>query len=129
VAVIAFSATALGLATRYQDHIGLIGGIGAVVTTVGAIMSMFGSIVPLMVGSIMLMFDLARIGLLSWVIPVVQLVNVIVAVPFAVAQPNLDDASTRAFLVALLAPYVVTWLALGVRLLRGLPAAEHASAG
>ena len=52
-----------------------------------------------------------------------------VAVPFAVAQPNLDDAGTRAFLVALLVPYVVTWLALGVHLLRGLPAAEHASGG
>jgi hypothetical protein len=129
MAVFAFSATALGLAWRFQDHIGPLGGLGAVVTTVGAIVSMVGSIVPLMVGSAMLMVALARIGVLSWVIPVVQLVSVIVAVPFAVAQPNLDDAGTRAFLVALLVPYMVTWLALGVQLLRGLPAAEHASGG
>jgi hypothetical protein len=129
VAVIAFSATALGLAWRFQDHIGPLGGLGALVTTVGALVSMVGSIVPLLVGSAMLMLDLARIGVLSWVIPVVQVVSVIVAVPFAVAQPNLDDVGTRALMVALLAPYVVTWLAIGVHILRGLPAAEQASGG
>ena len=63
----------------------------------------------------MLMSDLARIGVLSWVIPIVQVVSVIVAFPFAVAQPNLDDAGARALIVALLAPYLVTWLAIGVQ--------------
>jgi hypothetical protein len=129
VAVIAFSATALGLASRFQDHIGPIGGLGALVTACGAVLSMFGYIVPLLVGSAMLMFDLARIGVISWVIPVVQVVTVIAAVAFAVAQPNLDDAGTRALMVALLAPYLVTWIAVGVHLLRGLPAAEEASGG
>jgi len=122
VAVFAFSATALGLAWRFQDHIGPIGGLGALVTTFGAVMSMFGSIVPLLVGSAMLMLDLARIGVLSWVIPVVQVVTVIGAVAFAVSQPNLDDVGTRALMVAMLAPYLVTWLAIGVHLLRESPA-------
>jgi hypothetical protein len=127
VGVIAFSATALGLAWRFQDHIGPLGGLGALVTTVGALVSMVGSIVPLLVGSAMLMLDLARIGVLSWVIPVVQVISVIVAVPFTVAQPNLDDVGTRALMVALLAPYVVTWLAIGVQLLRGLPRVQATS--
>ena len=127
VAVIAFSATALGLAWRFADHIGPLGGLGAIVTTFGAVMSMFGSVVPLLVGSAMLMVDLARIGVFSWVIPVVQIVTVIVAVAFAVGQPNLDDAGTRALMVALLAPYLVTWLAIGVQLLRGLPKLQATS--
>ena len=88
-------------------------------------MSMFGSIVPLLVGSAMLMLDLARIGVLSWIIPVVQVVTVIAAVAFAVAQPNLDDVGTRALMVALLAPYLVTWLAIGVHLIRELPPATR----
>ena len=96
VGVFAFSATALGLAWRFQDHLGPIGSLGAMVTTLGAVMSMFGSIVPLLVGSAMLMLDLARIGVFSWAIPVVQVVSVIAAVVFTVAQPNLDDAGTRA---------------------------------
>jgi hypothetical protein len=129
VGVFAFSATALGLAWRFQDHIGPIGSLGAMVTTLGAVLSMFGSLVPLLVGSAMLMLDLARIGVFSWAIPVVQVVSVIAAVVFTVAQPNLDDAGTRALMVALLAPYLVTWIAIGVQLFRGLPAAEHASGG
>jgi hypothetical protein len=128
VVVVAFSATALGLAWRFQDHIGPIGGLGALVTTFGAAMSMFGSIVPLLVGSAMLTLDLARIGVLSWIIPVVQVVSVIAAVAFAVAQPNLDDVGTRALMVALLAPYLVTWLAIGVHLVRDSPPA-HATSG
>ena len=124
VAVIAISATALGLASRFQDHIGPLGGLGALVTTIGAFMSMFGSVVPLLVGSAMLMLDLARIGVFSWVIPVVQLITVIAAVAFAVAQPNLDDAGTRALMVALLAPYVLTWFAIGASLFRGVPPAQ-----
>jgi hypothetical protein len=127
VAVFAFSATALGLAWRFQAHIGPIGGLGALATTFGAVMSMFGSIVPLLVGSAVLMLDLARIGVLSWVIPVVQVVTVIAAVAFTVAQPNLDDMGTRALMVALLAPYLLTWLAIGVHLLRELPPAQATS--
>jgi len=127
VAVFAFSATALGLAWRFQDHIGPIGGLGALVTTFGAVMSMGGSIVPLLIGSAMLMLDLARIGVLSRVIPVVQLITVIVAIVLAATQPNLDDVGTRALMVALLAPYLVTWLEIGVQLLRGLPSAEATS--
>jgi hypothetical protein len=127
VGVIAFSAAALGLAWRFQDHIGPLGGLGAIMTTFGAVLSMVGSVVPLLVGSAMLMLDLARIGLISWVIPVVQLVSVIAGIVFAVGQPNLDDAGTRALMVALLAPYLVTWLALGVQLLRGLPQPQATS--
>ena len=129
VAVIAISATALGLAWRYQDHIGPLGSLGAIITTIGAVLSMGASIVPLLIGSAMLMLDLARLGVLSWVIPVVQVLTVIAAVAFAVAQPNLDDLGTRALLVALLAPYVVTWLAMGVQLFRGLPGRERVSVG
>jgi hypothetical protein len=129
VGVIAFSAAALGLAWRFQDHIGPLGGLGAIVTTFGAVMSMFASIVPLLVGSAMLMWDLARIGVMSWVIPVVQTGTVIATVTFAVARPNLDDAGTRALLVAVLAPYLVTWIAIGIQLVRGSPRSTEQPSG
>jgi hypothetical protein len=129
VAVIAFSGTALGLASRFQDHIGPAGGLGALVTTLGAVMSMFGFIVPLVVGTAMLTFDLARIRVVSWVVPIVHLTTTILTVGLAIAQPNLDDLGIRALFVALLVPYLLTWLWMGVSLFRGVPAAGHAPGG
>jgi hypothetical protein len=130
VGVVAFSAAAVGLASRFEDHIGRLGGLGAILTTVGAIMSMFGFglLVPMVIGSAMLMGALARIGVISWVIPVVQLVTMGAIVVFAASQPNLDDTGTRALLFAVLAPYLLTWIATGVSLLRRVPQAQAPTA-
>jgi hypothetical protein len=38
------------------------------------------------------------------------------------------DASTRALFVAILLPYVLTWIAIGVSLVRGIPRLASASA-
>jgi hypothetical protein len=129
VGAIAFMAVAIGLAMRFQDRIGVIGGLGAALTALGALASMVGYIVPLVAGTAMLTIDLARTRVVSWVIPIVQLASAIVTIGLALAQPNLDDLRIRALLVALLAPYLLTWIWMGVSLFRGVPAAGHAPGG
>jgi hypothetical protein len=63
----------------------------------------------------------------SWVIPIVHLATTIVTVWLALAQPDLDDPGIRAAVVAVLAPYLLTWTWLGVTLFRGVPATGHAT--
>jgi hypothetical protein len=128
VGAIAFVAAALGLAWRFHDRIGPLGGFGAIVTTLGAILSLGMSVVPLLVGSAMLMWDLARIGVVSWVIPIVQLASAIVlTVGLVVWQPGIGDTGNRALFVALFTPYLVTWVVIGVSLSRGVPQAQATS--
>jgi len=129
IGAIAFASAALGLLSRFQDRIGAIGGLGAALAALGALASMGGFIVPLVVGTAMLTFDLARIRVVSWLIPIVHLTTTIPIVGFALAQPNLDDLGIRALLVALFVPYLLTWIWMGVSLFRGVPAAGHAPGG
>ena len=125
VGAIAFAAASLGLAWRFHDRIGPLGGLGAIVTTLGAIMSLGVSVVPLMVGSAMLMWDLARIGVVSRLIPIVEFASAIaITVGLVVWQAGIGDTGSRALFVALFAPYLVTWFAIGVSLFRGLPQAQ-----
>jgi hypothetical protein len=125
VGAIAFVAAALGLAWRFHDRIGPLGALGAIVTTLGAILSLGVSVVPLLVGSVMLMWDLARIGVVSWLIPIAQFASVIVfTIGLVVWQPGIGDSGNRAVFVALFTPYLVTWVAIGVSLFRGLPQAQ-----
>ena len=129
VEVGAFSAAAVGLSWRFQDHIGLFGGLGAILTMVGAIMTMFGLgfLVGMLVGSAMLTGALARIGVFSWVIPAVHVVTVGAMVLFAGSQPHLDDWGTRALLFAVFTPYLLTWIAMGVSLLRRVARSQATS--
>jgi hypothetical protein len=129
VGAIAFMAAAIGIAMRFQDRLGAIGGLGAALTALGALASMVGFIVPLVAGTAMLTFDLARTRVVSWTIPIVHLATSIVIIGLALAQPNVDDLGIRALFVGLLAPYLLTWIWMGVSLFRGVPAAGQASAG
>lgn len=129
VGAIGFIAAALGLAARFQDRIGGMGGMGVLITVLGGLTSMAGFIVPLVVGTATLTLDLARIRVVSWVVPIVHLSTAIPTIGLALAQPNLDDLGTRALLVALLLPYCLTWTWMGVSLYRRVPAAGHAPGG
>jgi hypothetical protein len=129
VAAIAFSAVAIGLAGRFQDRVGLLGAIGAPLMTLGAVLSLGVSLVPLLVGSAMLMWDLARIGIVFRLVPIVHLASAIVfALAYVVGQPSIVDGVSRALFVGLLVPYLVTWVSIGVSLLRGVPLPRATSA-
>ena len=128
VAAIAFSAAAIGLAGRFQDRVGLLGAVGAPLVALGALMSLGVTLVPLLVGSAMLMWDLARIGVVSRLVPIVHLATATVfALAYLVGQPSIAEGAGRALFVGLLGPYLVTWVALGVSLVRGLPHAPATS--
>jgi hypothetical protein len=129
VGSLAFLAAGVGLASRFQDRLGMLGSFGSLVLIVGALTSFTGFIVPLVVGSAMLMWDLARLGVVRRLVPIVQLVSAIAATALALAQPDLDDAGNRAFLAAAVAPFLVTWVVIGVSMLRGEAAAEPAPGG
>lgn len=120
VATIAYSAAALGLASRFGDRVGRLGAIGAVLVAVGAASSMFGSVVVMPVGSAMLMWGLARNGVVPRTLAIVHVAAAIaLGLAFLVPQSSLADARIRALLVAVVAPYVATWIAIGVSLLGG----------
>jgi hypothetical protein len=122
VATIAYSAAALGLVVRFQDRVSPLGGLGATLVVVGAATSMVGSLVAMPVGSVMLMWDLARIGVVPRPLAIVHGAAAIALGLGFVAAPLSDvDAAHRAAGMAILAPYVVTWVAIGVSLLRGGP--------
>lgn len=129
VAAIAFSTAGIGLAFRFQDRVGPLGGFGALLVTLGAITSMVGSVVLMPIGSVLLMWDLARSGVVPWLLSIAHVAAaIVVGVGLVVGHPNVADESNRALFVAILVPYVVTWIAIGVSLVRGVPQVASASA-
>jgi hypothetical protein len=118
--VIAFSAVALGLAFRFPDRVGPLAPLGAILVTAGAVGSMFGNVMAMAVGSLILMWDLARSGVVPWPLSIAHIAAAVVLLLASVVwQPGTIEVSARALFVAVLAPYVATWIALGVFLLRG----------
>jgi hypothetical protein len=131
VGAIAFMAAALGLAWLYQDRVGLVGALGAVSVTVGALASAGGSIVIVMlpVGSAMLTWDLGRRGVLSRLVSLTHVAAAIVlAAGLVVAHLDPGDAGNRALFAALFTPYLVTWVAIGASLIHGVPKPQTTSA-
>jgi hypothetical protein len=117
---IAFAATALGLVRLLNDRVSMLGVVGAVVAALGSLLS--GSEdwariapAPLLVGSAMLMWDLAGIGVVSRWIPIVQGP---IAIGYTVSLLLGPPAS------GLLFPLLLSWVAIGVSLIRGVPQAQ-----
>lgn len=111
----AFLAAALGLAWRFQDRVSLLSVAGALLAAWGAFLIIAGGhplIVTLPVGSAMLMWDLARIGVVPWLLAIAHAASVI---GLAVALVGVT------FLAPLGILYPVTWVAIGVSLVRGVP--------
>jgi hypothetical protein len=116
---IAFLVAALGLAWLYQDRVGPLGNLGAIAVVLGAFTTISSGIAaPIFVGSAMLMWDLARIGVVSWLVPIV---HVATAVLFIVGIPNVFSGASFSL-------YLVTWGAVGVMLIRGVPQVHAPSA-
>jgi hypothetical protein len=125
---IAFSLCAFGLAWRFQDRAGPLCPIGALLVSLGAGVSMFGSIWLLVIGSGMLMWDLARIGVVPWSRSILHLAAAgVVVMASVMGLPDPIEPASRGLLVAIFVPYLVTWLAIGMTLLRGVPQAQATS--
>ena len=127
--LVAFPATAFFLAWLFQDDVSLVGTFGALLVMLGTTILLFSAfVVPLAVGSAMLTWRLARIGVVPWLVPVVQATTAILfAVGLSVGLGSAQGITSRAVFAVLFTPYLLTWCAIGVSLIRGLPQAQPRS--
>jgi hypothetical protein len=126
--MIAVIAAALGLALQFLDRIGRLGAVGVILVVLGSAM-IVGSYVPglamIPVGSAMLMWDLARIGVLSRRASIAHLAAVAILLP-GLAVVLYSQTNYALVLVGGLS-YLLSWIAIGVSLIRGVPKARAAS--
>jgi hypothetical protein len=133
--MIAFIASVLGLAWRFRDHIGPLGILGAILVP-GAILVTLGAttivgpnaafLAVMPVGSAMLMWDLARIGVLSRRASIAHLAAAVTFV-IGLAVALLTQGNPALGLVGGVS-YLLSWIAIGVSLIRDVPQAYAASA-
>ncbi|HEU5202682.1 MAG TPA: hypothetical protein VFU17_00150 [Candidatus Limnocylindrales bacterium] len=122
---IAFLAAAFGLALQFGDRIGRLGAFGAILVALGfaAIIGAYvAGLALLPVGSAMLMGDLARIGVISRRAAIAHLATVGILLPgLAVVLITQTD-----FAIAVVGAvsYLLSWIAIGVSLFRGVPKAQ-----
>jgi hypothetical protein len=122
---IAFVVTALGLVRLLSDRVSMLGVVGAVLAVLGALGPASNdadwariAAAPLLVGSAMLMWDLAGIGVVSRWIPIVQGST---AIGYTVSL-FLGPPAAGLFI-----PFALSWVAIGVSLIRGVPQAQARS--
>jgi hypothetical protein len=128
---IAFLVAALGTALLYRDRVGPLGGFGALVMTLGALTVIGAGLAdPLFVGSAMLMVDLARVGVVSRLVPIVHVATAILFVSGVTSgQATIDPGGLRNWLSAVSFTFwMATWGAIGVSLIRGVRKAQAPSA-
>jgi hypothetical protein len=127
------SVTAIGLSWRFQDQLspigsvgGLLGGLGILLSTLGA----YAAGVLLPIGSAALAWDLGRAGVLPrWVSIVHALSAAAFLAPIIGSLIDYEATFRSDLLVALVIPYILTWMAIGASLLRGVPRAHEQAAG
>jgi hypothetical protein len=126
--IIAFTAAALGLALQFQDRVGRLGAVGAIVVALGCALIVFAYAVGLALlplGSAMLMWDLARMGVVSRRASIAHLAAAVtLVIGFAVAL--LTEGNYALGLVGGVG-YLRSWIAIGVSLVRGVPRAQATS--
>jgi hypothetical protein len=124
---LAYLAVAFGLAVRFQDRVSPLGTAGAILVALGSFAAIAGLgvwlMAPLIIGTAMLMCDLARISVVSRLIPIVQGT---IAILFTLGF--LFPAVSAVVWVFVFGPFWLTWVAIGVSLIRGVPQARVPSA-
>jgi hypothetical protein len=126
--MVAFVAAAVGLAWRFQDRVSPLGTVGASLVAMAFVLLFLApaaTTAALAVGSAMLMWDLARIGVLSRRAAITHLVTAILLIGVYAGNLVAPGNTVGGFLIP---PYVASWIAIGVSLIRGVPKA-HATSG
>ena len=128
----AFAGAAIGIALRFQDQLSV---VGAIAGAIGGLMALFGAMgayqltLLLPVGTGVMAWDLGRARLLPRSLAIAHSVSGLLTVPLLiglVAGWN-TPLMTVGFL-ALIIPYLGSWLGIGVWLIRGLPAGRETDA-
>ena len=119
---LAFAGAATGLALIFQDRVGLMGSMGGVLGGMGALFGAFGGYqadVLLPLGSGVMVWELGRHQILSRRCAAVHAVSAgLAAFLLLVAEASFPPAVWPLLLIA---PYLVSWMAMGVWLLGGVP--------
>jgi hypothetical protein len=126
--IVTFVAAAVGLAWRFQDRVGPLGTVGAILVAMAFVVLFVAPVATaaaLAVGSAMLMWDLAGIGVLSRRAAITHLATAILLIIGIYAGNLMAPGNTvGGFLIP---PYVVSWIAIGMSLIRGVPRAQATS--
>jgi hypothetical protein len=124
----AFPAAALGIVWRFHDRLGPLGAFGAILVTLGTALILLAptASVALPIGSAMLMLDLARTGVARRP-AIAQLAALSLGVGLALLNAAHTSTPPIASGVALYG-YLLSWVAIGVWLIRGVPQPQGTSA-
>jgi hypothetical protein len=127
------AAAAVGLIWRFQDQVGPLGSLGGMLVAIGTILGTLGGYTAFLVvpiGSAMLAWDLGRAGILSRPLSIAHVLSS-AAFSVTVIRVLIDyaDAYRSGVLIAFTVPYVVTWIAIGASLIRGVPRAHEPATG
>jgi hypothetical protein len=124
--VVVAMATA-GLVFRYQDQISGAGALAGSIGSVGGILGLLGSFPMLFLfpaGTVLLVWDLARARVLSGRLAAAHVASAIgFLVPIAALMSNTPVGVAMVLALA----YPVTWLAIGLSLLRSAPVTQRAT--
>jgi len=130
---VAFAATAIGLIWRFQDQVGPVGVAGGLLAGLGVLLGTLGgyaAYVVLPVGSAVLTWDLARAGILPRSLSVVHAVSAVAFLaPLIATQVDYAAVIGNSLLIGLAIPYMLSWMAIGASLLRGIPQAHQPAPG
>jgi hypothetical protein len=130
-AIVMLSFALWGLVLRFNDRMhgsvamaGSVGGLGAVL---GPVMGAYALVVLLPMGSAAVVWDLSRSGAMS---RIVAIVHTLAAVAFlvvyvAAATGSLRVTSPIDAMAVLIVLYPLTWILIGLALLRGQPVADQ----
>lgn len=108
------------LAYRYDSPIGLMGALGACGGVLG-LMGAYTAMILLPVGSVAVILYLARIHALGWSLAALHVAS---APGVVVGLAAYSDSSLLGISVVLVLAYSVTWVVIGLELLRGLPVVQ-----
>jgi hypothetical protein len=124
---LAFVGAAIGLTWRFQDELRPLGVIGGLVAGLSTLVGMVANDAPavllgLPIGSAMLAWDLGRAGILPRWLAVVHALGAIgFAATLIGTVTDYETAIMNAGLIALSTPYMLSWIAIGASVLRGVP--------
>jgi len=135
---IGFPLSAIGLAYQVQDRLGWLSALGAVMMVIGALVAMTDStgaapailllLFPL--GSAILLWEVSGTGFVSRVVPIAQAATAVaLSIAGVVGLPLDGGPAERATGALIFAPFVLSWIVLGVSVARGVPQPESAGRG
>jgi len=125
VGAVAFVGAVLGLVWEFRGRLGRLSALGGGVAVLGMVLVVLDaspSWVLLPLGSAILVWDLARARAIPRALAIVLgASSIVMLVPLAGAMFGIIGTADTPAQVALAMPYLLSWIALGVSLLRAMP--------